>query len=105
MTTHPLTNLQRAAAHLEQAALLLREADRSSHNDLQLLPESSKCPSVDTKKTESIDATEFASILNVHPRTLRRWAELGKVPKPICVGRTLRWRRSIVDLWMKEGAR
>jgi len=95
----------RLADTLVELVSELRKLDGSSETGLQLLSESSKCPSVDTKKTESIDATEFASILNVHPRTLRRWAELGKVPKPICVGRTLRWRRSIVDLWMKEGAR
>ncbi len=104
MKADPRT-FSRLADTLVELAGELRRLDGSSETGLQLLPESSKCPSVDTTKSESIDATEFASILNVHPRTLRRWAELGKVPKPLRVGTTLRWRRSIVELWMKEGAR
>lgn len=104
MSPDPRT-FSRLADTLVELATELRKLDGSSGTGLQLLPESSKCPSVSTTKSESIDASEFASILNVHPRTLRRWAELGKVPKPLRVGTTLRWRRTIVDLWMKESAR
>jgi predicted DNA-binding transcriptional regulator AlpA len=51
----------------------------------------------------TVDTHEFAQILDVHPRTLRRWARNGEVPKPMQIGRALRWKRSTIE-FVDEGA-
>lgn len=49
------------------------------------------------------DAKEAAERLRVSVRTLRRLADGGRGPKPIRVGRCLRWRSSDLDSWIAAG--
>jgi excisionase family DNA binding protein len=50
-----------------------------------------------------LTAKDVAGLLNVDIRTLRRLRHLGDVPKPITVGRVLRWRRRDLDRWLEDG--
>ena len=43
---------------------------------------------------------EVSEIARVDPRTLRRWIERGTFPRPLPLGRTLRWSRRDLDRWI-----
>ena len=47
-------------------------------------------------------ASEVSALVRVHLRTLRRWAHEGIFPRPIRIGRTVRWRRTDIDDWIRE---
>ena len=49
---------------------------------------------------------EVAARLSVHPRTVLRWDNAGKMPRSfVLAGSTRRWRRSEVAEWIaKEGS-
>jgi excisionase family DNA binding protein len=91
--------LELVARRLEELALEIR---RSSGTALPVPAETSKGADVDS---EHISANELAQILDVDARTIRRWSHLGRMPRPTRVGNTLRWRRSTIDMWLKERAR
>jgi excisionase family DNA binding protein len=48
-------------------------------------------------------AKETADDLGISVRTLRRLADAGKGPKPIRLGRCLRWRSAEVEAWVAAG--
>ncbi|WP_165064028.1 helix-turn-helix transcriptional regulator [Paludisphaera rhizosphaerae] len=50
-----------------------------------------------------IDAEEFARWLDVSERTLWRLLSAGKVPKPMRVGRSTRWRAEEIRGWIDRG--
>ncbi len=39
-----------------------------------------------------IDAPTLATKLNVHEVTIRKWQVSGKIPAPVRIGRTVKWR-------------
>jgi excisionase family DNA binding protein len=49
-----------------------------------------------------IDKSEFAKLLNVSMRSVERGLARGELPKPIRIGRLLRWRRSAVTEYLKR---
>lgn len=51
-------------------------------------------------KAAWIDADEFAALMGVDVRTLRRMRRAGGVPKPVQIGRNLRWKRVDVDRFL-----
>lgn len=48
-------------------------------------------------------AKETAADLGISVRTLRRLADAGKGPKPIRLGRCLRWRAADIEAWVAAG--
>ncbi len=50
-----------------------------------------------------IDADVLAEKLDVHRVTIRKWQTSGKIPAPIRIGRTVKWRLSEVDAWITAG--
>jgi len=46
---------------------------------------------------------DLARLLNCSPRSIRRLADQGSVPRPVKIGRLVRWRRAVVDEWLAEG--
>ena len=49
------------------------------------------------------DVSTVAARLSVSAKTVRRWADSGQMPKPIRVGRLLRWRPEVIDQWVADG--
>jgi excisionase family DNA binding protein len=47
---------------------------------------------------------ELAAALQVSTRTLYRLDSSGKLPRPVSVGRSLRWRRDEILAWLAAGA-
>jgi len=58
-------------------------------------------PDVDPVLRQLLTQREFADILHVDERTVRTWRHEGLVPKPVQLGRVLRWRRRDVEQWIE----
>lgn len=43
---------------------------------------------------------QLADILEVCERTVTRWDASGKIPKPVRLGRLLRWRQDEIERWV-----
>lgn len=50
-----------------------------------------------------IDKDVIASLLDVSPRSVQRYIPQGKVPRPIRVGKGLRWRLNEILDWIAAG--
>ena len=45
---------------------------------------------------------DLAELLQIDPKTVRRWREAGKLPPGIEIGGIVRWRSENVDAWLEE---
>ena len=52
-----------------------------------------------------LTAAEVAALLQVNVRTLRRMRHERTFPRPTRMGRSLRWKRSLVERWLEGGKR
>lgn len=50
-----------------------------------------------------INAEQVANILNISERTLWRLVSGGKVPQPVRIGRSARWRVQEIYAWIESG--
>ena len=50
-----------------------------------------------------VDATVVAELLGISPRTVWRLLSAGKLPKPVRLGRSVRWRKRLVEDWVSQG--
>ena len=46
---------------------------------------------------------EVAAALQVTPRTVYRLSDAGRIPQPIKIGASVRWRRDEMEAWAKDG--
>jgi len=46
---------------------------------------------------------DVARLLNCSPRSIRRLADQGSVPRPVKIGGLLRWPREVVERWIADG--
>lgn len=60
-------------------------------------------PSPELSEPLLITAAEVAHLLNVSTRTLWRLLSAGRVPRPVRLGGTVRWRLDEVRNWIAEG--
>ena len=44
-----------------------------------------------------------ATLLACSPRSVRRLADQGKVPRPVRIGGMVRWPRAAIEKWCAEG--
>src|SRR5438105_15014576 len=51
-----------------------------------------------------LTAGQAAAACNVSPATWHRWAAAGRVPAPLRIGATVRWRRAELEAWTAAGA-
>jgi len=49
-----------------------------------------------------LDANELAALMKIEIRTLRRWRQEGRAPKPLKGKGPLRWSRTSVETWLDE---
>lgn len=52
---------------------------------------------------ELIDVEGAATMCCCSTRTVRRLADAGKMPRPVKLGRLVRWRRDELARWLSEG--
>jgi len=50
-----------------------------------------------------ITVEEFAELMRTSVRSIWRWNSAHSLPKPVRVGRAVRWRREEVMEWIKAG--
>jgi excisionase family DNA binding protein len=50
-----------------------------------------------------LDVNAVASILGCSQRSVYRFVDLGRLPKPIHLGRMVRWDRNTIDEWIDRG--
>ena len=55
------------------------------------------------RPSELLDVYAVAALLGASSRTVRRLADWGRMPRPISLGRMVRWQRSVVEEWISEG--
>jgi excisionase family DNA binding protein len=51
---------------------------------------------------EYITPDELAARLGCNTRTLRRWRQSGKVPKPVTIGYRPRWHRDVIEAFTRQ---
>ncbi len=54
----------------------------------------------DLTRTKLIDAKALGNILGLAARTIRRYDSSGKLPRPIHLGGTVRWRLAEIEEWI-----
>ncbi len=52
----------------------------------------------------AVDAAEVAKLLNVSLRHVNSLNASGRLPRPIRLGRSVRWLRSDLEAWLEAGA-
>jgi len=57
----------------------------------------------DTMSEKLLKANEVAQTVNVSKRTIHRLNCAGKIPCPIKINGSIRWRQSDIDLWIELG--
>jgi excisionase family DNA binding protein len=50
-----------------------------------------------------LDVRAVAALLNCSSRHVYRLADAGRMPPPVRIGASVRWRRSDLDFWLAEG--
>ena len=55
------------------------------------------------KPSELLDVNAVAALLGASSRTVRRLADCGRMPRPVSLGRMVRWQRSVIEEWISEG--
>ena len=56
-----------------------------------------------TRSPAMLDVEQFADMLGVSTRHVRRLVDAGKAPQPVRLGRTCRWPRRTVETWISDG--
>jgi len=51
------------------------------------------------------DVKGFAEMLTCSPRTVYRLSDSGEMPRPVKVGRLVRWRRKDLEDWIADDCR
>jgi predicted DNA-binding transcriptional regulator AlpA len=54
-------------------------------------------------KSELLDVNAVAALIGASSRTVRRLADWGRMPRPVSLGRMVRWQRSVIEEWIREG--
>ena len=49
------------------------------------------------------DVDDIAALLNCSSRHVRRMGDSGAMPRPLHIGRLVRWRKSDIDGWLADG--
>ena len=92
----PLVAAEQALAEIDRVREDLRTALELLRRDRQR---------ADVQSDELIGPKAAAEVLGCNARTLRRWKREGRLPPPIVLGRTPKWRRGeIEELVRREGA-
>lgn len=63
----------------------------------------SESPNSVESKPDLMDVNAVAALIGASPRTVRRLADWGRMPRPISLGRMVRWQRSVIEEWIREG--
>lgn len=57
----------------------------------------------DTTGAQLLDAPAVGALLMLDRKTVERHAKTGKMPRPVKIGGSTRWRRAELDAWILAG--
>lgn len=60
---------------------------------------------VGLSKLELVTIHEVAEMLGFTHRTIRKWVKARCFPQPMRFGRSLRWKRTVIEAWVAEQER
>lgn len=66
-------------------------------------PSVTEAPKPSETKSELLDVNAVAALIGASSRTVRRLADWGRMPRPVSLGRMIRWQRSVIEEWIREG--
>jgi len=55
------------------------------------------------READLLSARQVAAKLGVGVRSIWRWADEGRMPQPLLLGRLKKWRASDIDAWIERG--
>ncbi len=55
-------------------------------------------------KQRLLSAQELARELGVSPRSIWQWRDSGRLPKPVRLGKLVRWIADDIERWLADGA-
>ena len=62
---------------------------------------------LDVSKFQQADyflkAEDLSEILGVSKRTVWRWRSSGKIPEPVTIAGSTRWRSTVIRSWVEDG--
>lgn len=50
-----------------------------------------------------LNVWELADLLNCSPKAIRRWADSGRIPRPIKLGSLVRFDKESIEKWIDAG--
>lgn len=56
-----------------------------------------------TSETQLLTVNDIAEICNIAPETVRRLTDRGAMPKPVRLGRAVRYRANELRAWIADG--
>ena len=66
-------------------------------------PPVTEAPKPAEPKSKLLDVNAVAALIGASSRTVRRLADWGRMPRPVSLGRMVRWQRSVIEKWIREG--
>jgi predicted DNA-binding transcriptional regulator AlpA len=57
----------------------------------------------DERQRAMMSVDDVAMEIGCCSRSVRRWADSGRMPKPIKLGSLVRWPRVVVEQWIQDG--
>lgn len=57
----------------------------------------------DGRQRAMMSVDDVAMEIGCCSRSVRRWVDSGRMPKPIKLGSLVRWPRSVIEQWIAEG--
>lgn len=57
----------------------------------------------DGRQRAMMSVDDVAMEIGCCSRSVRRWADSGRMPKPIKLGTLVRWPRAVIEQWIAEG--
>lgn len=56
-----------------------------------------------TPSSGMVNVEQFAELLDISTRHVRRLVDAGKAPQPVRLGGCVRWPRQVVEAWIADG--
>lgn len=57
----------------------------------------------DGRKRAMMSVDDVATEIGCCSRSVRRWADSGRMPRPVKLGSLIRWQRSVIEDWIESG--
>lgn len=60
---------------------------------------------METQEKELLNVREVAALLDLSPRTVWRWSDSGRMPRPVRLSSLAKWRMRELREWIDNGCK